>query len=112
MTRACSRARPRRRRARPGRYRREDGWSLRLDQGSRGRALPVTNIGDIGAGLVVVDVELGADVRGGELVELLQRRADAAGAARTCEPRLERLAGRAFLVELPNDAHHCFGRAL
>src|SRR5215467_12615931 len=36
------------------------------------RALPVADVGDVRTRLVVVDVELGADIGTGELVEFLQ----------------------------------------
>src|SRR4051812_38104566 len=47
------------------------------------RALPVADVGDIRTGLVVVDVEVGADVGSRERVEVFERVADALGAAGT-----------------------------
>src|SRR5712691_1773287 len=76
------------------------------------RALAVADVGDVGTGLVVIDVELGPDIRSGEVVELLEGCAHALGTAVAREPRGEGLAGFALFVEAPHDAHDGFRRAL
>src|SRR5438552_661150 len=76
------------------------------------RALPVADFGDVGTGLVVVDVELGGDVGAGELVEVGEGPAHGLGTTGARQPRLEHLAGLALLVEAPDDPHDRLGRGL
>ena len=88
---------------------------LGFDEGSHHRAhvaLAVADLGDVGPGLVEVDVVVGCFVGRRELVEVLERLAHRGGTARTGEPRRERLAGVALAGELPDDPHDGFRRAL
>src|SRR4051795_11466362 len=75
------------------------------------RAFRLADLGDVGTGLVEVDVEVGRLLRGRELVEVLERGPDRGGAAGALEPRRERLARLALRRELPDDAHDRFRRA-
>src|SRR4051812_2213730 len=65
--------------------------ALRLETCSCG-ALALTGFGHVGAGLVEVDVEVGALVRHGPVVEVLQLGADLLGPTDPVEPVAERLA--------------------
>ena len=57
------------------------------------RALRFAGLGDVGAGLAVVDVEVGRLFRCRELVELLEVGRERRRAARAVQPRTERLTG-------------------
>src|SRR5262245_61428631 len=79
---------------------------------SHARAFADTDLGLVGTGLVVVDVELGPVVGRGELVQVLEPGGDRLGATRTVHPLPEGFAGRAFVGESPHDPHGGLGRPL
>src|SRR4029453_1545988 len=61
------------------------------------------DLGLVGTRLVVVDVELGALVRRGELVEILELGGDGLGATRAVHPLPERLTGHTLVCKPPDD---------
>src|SRR3954452_2326050 len=80
-------------------------WSSR-------RALALSDLRDVGPGLVEVDVEVGVLLGRREDIEVLQGGADLGRAARPVEPLAERLARGPFTREARHDAHHGLGRGL
>ena len=72
----------------------------------------VADLGDVGTGLVEVDVELGAVVGSGEVVEVLERVADAPWRRPSASSHVWNVSpALALLVEAADDAHDRFGRA-
>src|SRR5438128_2458675 len=83
-----------------------------LVRGSSGRALRFARLGDVRTGLVVVDVEVGCFLMGGELIEVSQTFGDRLRTTHAIHPGPERLAGVTLVGEPPHDADCGLGRVL
>ena len=87
----------------------DEGRGGKADYPRSRSALAHADVGDIRAGLVVVDVEAGVDGWLGKNVEVLESLADFASSADAIHPGTECLARLSLLGEAAQNPRHCLG---